>query len=155
MNDPHTAAETAAATLLAYVRASGALGATAVVEPGTVDVDADGSASLERHESPLAEPLDAESAAPLGLGVAVRALPPFQVDAEAGEGTGAMGALEHLAEGVRALAAALGGQSVALVRFPATDGETDFALAAREGEGLIVVIGDDQYQMDPQWPDST
>ena len=148
-------AETVAATLLAYVRASGALGATAVVESGTVDVEADGSASLEPHESPLAEPLDAQTSAPLGIGLAVRALPPFRVDAEAGEVTGAMGALEHLAEGVRAVAAALDEGSVVLVRFPVTDGETDFAVAARAGEGLVVVIGDDQYQMDAQWPDST
>jgi hypothetical protein len=148
MSDP----QTAAATLLAYVSASGALGATAVIEAGTVDVEADGSASLEPPESPLAEPLDAHASAPLGLGVQVRALPPFAVDAEAGEVTGAMGALEHFAEGVRALAAALGGRSVALVRFPATDGETPFALAARDGEGLVVVIGDDQYEMDPSWP---
>jgi hypothetical protein len=145
-------APTVAATLLAYVSASGAEGATAVVEAGTVDVDADGSASLEPPESPVAEPLDAHSAPPLDLGVEVRSLPPFRVDAEAGEVTGAIGALEHLAEGVRALAATLGDGSVALVRFPATDGETPFALAAREGEGLVVVIGDDQFQMDPAWP---
>src|SRR5439155_1159017 len=50
------------------------------------------------------------------------------------------------------LAAALGGRSVALVRFPAADGETPFALAARQGEGLVVVIGDEQYEMDPAWP---
>ena len=53
---------------------------------------------------------------------------------------------------MRALAAALGGRSVALVRFPAADGETPFALAARQGEGLVVVIGDEQYEMDPVWP---
>ena len=145
-------AETVAATLLAYVSASGALGATAVVEAGTVDVEADGSASLEPPDSPLAEPLDAQAAVPLTLGVDVRALPPFAVDAEAGEVTGAVGALEHFAGGVRALAATLGGQSVVLVRFPATDEETPFALAAREGEGLVVVIGDDQYEMGPGWP---
>jgi hypothetical protein len=144
--------KTVAATLLAYVSASGALGATAVIEAGTVDVEVDGSASLEPPESPVAEPLDAHAAAPLALGVEVRALPPFVVDAEAGEVTGAIGALEHFAEGVRALAAALGGRCVALVRFPATDGDTPFALAARDGEGLVVVIGDDQYEMDPGWP---
>ena len=145
-------AETVAATLYAYVTASGALGATAVVEPGTVDVEADGSASLEPPDSPLAEPLDAQGADALDLGIDVRSLPPFVVDVEAGEVTGAMGALEHFAEGVRALAAALGGGSVVLVRFPAADGETPFALAAREGEGLVVAIGDDQYQMNVEWP---
>jgi hypothetical protein len=150
-----TDAPIVASTLLAYVSASGALGATAIVEAGTVDVEADGSASLEPHESPVAEPLDAHAAQALDLGVEVRSLPPFRVDAEAGEVTGAVGALEHLAEGVRALAVVLGEGSVTLVRFPATDGETPFALAARPGEGLVVAIGDDQYQMDPQWPEST
>jgi hypothetical protein len=145
-------AETVAATLLDYVAASGALGATAVVEAGTVDVEADGSASLEPPQSPLAEPLDAQSAPPLDLGVEVRELRPFAVDAPAGEVTGAIGALEHFAAGVRALAATLGADSVALVRFPTTDGETPFALAARAGEGMVVVIGDDQYEMDPGWP---
>ena len=148
MTDP----QTIAATLLRYVRASGALGASALVDAGTVDVEADGSASVEPADSPVAEPLDATAAEPLPLSVAVRELPPLRVDAEAGEVSGPLGALEHLAEGVRALAAALGGRSVALVRFPAADGETPFALAARQGEGIVVVIGDDQYEMDPAWP---
>ena len=141
-----------AATLRAYVAASGALGATAVLDEGVVDVEADGSASFEPHGSPVAEPLDAHGGEPLSLGLEVRALAPFRVDPVAGEVTGHLGALEHLAEGVRALAAALGGSSVALVRFPAEDGETPFALAAREGEGLVVVIGDEQYEMTPEWP---
>ena len=145
-------AGTVAATLLSYVTASGALGATAIVDDGMVDVEADGSASLERPESPLAEPLDAQSAEPLALRLDVRRLRPFVVDVEKGEVTGAMGALEHFAEGVRALAAAVGDGSVVLVRFPATDDETPFALAAREGQGLVVAIGDDQYEMDPSWP---
>jgi hypothetical protein len=145
-------AETVAATLLAYVTKVGALGASAVVEPGTVDVEADGSASLEPPDSPVAEPLDAQADAPLDIGMEVSELRPFVVDPEAGEVTGPMGALEHFAEGVRALAEALGDGTVVLVRFPSTDGETPFALAARKGEGLVVVIGDDQYQMDLSWP---
>jgi len=100
----------------------------------------------------MAEPLDPHDGEPLDLGLAVRKLPPFRVNAETGEVSAPMGALEHLAEGIRAIAVALGDNSVALVRFPATDGETPFALAARQGEGLIVVIGDEQYEMDPAWP---
>ena len=148
MTDP----QAVAATLLGYVRASGALGASALVDEGTIDVDADGSASVEPPGSPVAEPLDPTAGEPLPLPLTVRELPPFRVDAEAGEVSGPLGALEHLAEGVRALAAALGGRSVALVRFPVADGETPFALAARQGEGLVVVIGDEQYEMDPAWP---
>jgi hypothetical protein len=151
MSDPPTVA----ATLWAYVAASGALGASAVVEAGTVDVEADGSASLEPAGSPIAEPLDPHAAPPLNLGLAVRALQPFHVDPEAGEVSGGLGDLEHLAEGVRAVATALGARSVTLVRFPTADGETPFALAAREGEGLVVVIGDEQYEMSPGWPGPT
>jgi hypothetical protein len=148
-------AEQVAATLLAYVRASGASGASAVVDAGTVDVEEDGSASVERPGSPIAEPLDPGTAPALELGTEIRALPPFEVDQASGEVSAPIGALAHLAEGVRALASTFGAPSVALVRFPTRDGETPFALAAREGEGLVVVIGDDQYEMSAQWPDST
>ena len=146
--------ETAAATIRAFVSASGALGASALTDAGTVDVEGDGSASLQPPDSPVAEPLDALAGEPLTLGVEVAPLAPFAVDAERGEVSGALGALERAAEGVRALAAALGGRSVVVVRFPVADDETPFALAAREGEGegMIVVIGDAQYEMAPEWP---
>jgi hypothetical protein len=145
-------AEDVAATLLAFVADSGAESATAVVDAGTVDVDADGSASLERPGSPIAEPLDPSVGEPLDLGTEVRRLPAFDVDAASGEVRAPFGALDHLASGLRALAATLGGRSVALVRFPTLDGETPFALAAREGEALVVVIGDEQFEMAPEWP---
>jgi len=148
MTDPATVA----ATLEAFVRATGAEGASALIAAGVVEVDDQGSASFEPAESPMAEPLDPHEGEPLDLGLAVRKLPPFRVNAETGEVSAPLGALEHLAEGIRAVAGALGGDSVALVRFPATDGETPFALAARQGEGLVVVIGDEQYEMGPSWP---
>ena len=148
MTDPATVA----ATLDAFVRATGAEGASAMIPTGIVEVDDEGSASFEPADSPMAEPLDPHDGEPLELGLAVRKLPPFGVNAETGEVSAPMGALEHLAEGIRAIAGALGDNSVALVRFPATDGETPFALAARQGEGLVVVIGDEQYEMDPAWP---
>ena len=145
-------AEAVAATLRAYVSATGALGATALTEAGTVDVEADGSASLEPAGSPVAEPLDALATAPFALEAEVGPLAPFAVDAERGEVSAQFGALEQAADGVRALAAALGGRSVVVVRFPVLDEDTPFALAAREGEGLIVVIGDEQYEMAADWP---
>ena len=148
MTDPATVA----ATLEAFVRATGAEGASALIAAGVVEVDDEGSASFEPTDSPMAEPLDPRDGEPLDLGLAVRKLPPFRVTAETGEVSAPMGALEHLAEGIRAVAAAIGGNSVALVRFPATDGETPFALAARQDEGLVVVIGDEQYEMGAEWP---
>jgi hypothetical protein len=147
-----TDAATVAATLRAFVRASGALGASALVEAGTVEVEADGTGSFEPAGSPVAEPLEAADGAPLELGVEVEPVPPFAVDEQAGEINAPIGVLERAAEGVRALAAALGGRSVAVVRFPVLDDETDFAMSARQGEGMVVVIGDDHYQMAEGWP---
>jgi hypothetical protein len=144
--------EGVAATLRAYVRASGALGASALVDAGTVEIEADGTGSFEPAGSPVAEPLEAGDAAPLELGLEVEPVAPFAVNEEAGEVNAPIGALERAAAGVRALAAALGGRSVALVRFPVLDGETAFAMSARVGEGMIVVIGDDHYQMAEGWP---
>ena len=63
-----------------------------------------------------------------------------------------MGALEHLAEGVRGAGGGARRTAASCSSVPRTDDETPFALAAREGEGLVVVIGDDQYQMDLSWP---
>ena len=138
--------ETAAALLLAYVRASGALRASAMIEAGTVDADADGSVALERAGSPIAEPLEPGPPAPLGF--EVRSLPPFRVAEATGEVSAPFGALEHLVDGVDALARAIGDNSVVLVEFP-TDDETPFAISAREGEGIVVVIGEDSYRLKP------
>jgi len=138
--------EAVAATLLAYVRASGALRAAAMVEEGTIDALADGSAALERAGSPIAEPLQPSEAA--DLGVEVRELPPFRVAEATGEVSAPFGALEHVADGVAALARAIGEGGVVLVEYP-TDDETPFAISAREGEGLVVVIGEDSYRLKP------
>ena len=131
-----------AATLLAYVRASGALRAVAMLEEGTVDAYADGSVAFEPAGSPLAEPLEPGDAA--DLGVEVRALPPFRVREATGEVAAPLGALEHVAQAVEAIARLLGGRSVVLVEYE-TDDDTPFALSAREGEGLVAVIGEDRY----------
>lgn len=138
--------ETVAALLLAYVRASGALRASAMTEAGTVDADADGSVALERTGSPIAEPL--EPGPPAQLGFEVRSLPPFRVAEATGEVSAPFGAVEHLADTVAALARTIGADSVVLVEFP-TDDETPFAVSAREGEGIVVVIGEDSYRLKP------
>ena len=65
-----------------------------------------------------------------------------------GEVSAPFGALEQVADGVAALARAIGGDSVVLVEFP-TDDETPFAVSAREGEGIVVVVGEDSYRLKP------
>jgi len=138
--------EAVAALLLAYVRASGALRASALIDAGTVDADADGSVALEPADSPISEPL--EPGPPATLGFEVRSMPPFRVAEATGEVSAPFGALEHVADGVAALARAIGEQSVVLVEYP-TDDETPFAISAREGEGIVVVIGEDSYRLKP------
>ena len=79
---------------------------------------------------------------------------PFVVTPDTGEVSGPLGALEGVAAAVRDLAAELGAPSVVLAELPTTDDET-LAISARADEGLIVVIGDEQYEMDADWPPAT
>lgn len=146
--------EVAAATLRAYLRASGALGVSALVGGVAIDCEADGALSTRPlgDEAADPEPFDPGPAAPRPLDVTPRPVPPLDVDAEAAEVHAPFGALEHLVEGVAALARALGDRAVAVARFPTADGVTPFAIAAREGEGTVVVLGDEQFEMAPGWP---
>jgi hypothetical protein len=142
------------ATLRAYVSRSGALQAVAATEHGIVTCDGTGVVTVQDHEDAESLPVPWRGAEAADLGVELKRLPPFDADAEAGEVSGVLGGLEHVAEGVLALARALGPPSVALAWLPTLDGETTLAISAREGEGLVVVIGDEQYEMDEGWPPS-
>jgi hypothetical protein len=84
----------------------------------------------------------------------LRQLPPFEVDAEAGEVAGPIGGLEHVVEGVRALAAALGGRNVALAQFETTDPDAPLTVTARAepGEPLVVALGEEEFELDAGWP---
>ena len=75
----------------------------------------------------------------------VRQLPPFDVDPESGEVTGTIGGLDHLVDGVRGLADALGGRNVAMAVFETTHSEAPLAITARAGgdEPVVIAIGDD------------
>ena len=146
--------ESVGATLLEFLTVSGALMATAVVEGATVCASDDGELTVERADAPegFTEPLDPRGSEPLKVGMTVRRLPPMDVDAERGEVNGPLGGLEHLAEAVMALARALGAPGVALVQWPTLDEETTFAISARAGEGIVLVIGEEYYEMEPSWP---
>ena len=74
-------------------------------------------------------------------------LPPFEVDADEGVITGALGGLPALAEAVEDLARHLGGRSVAMGFFQSTDPEMPVAIAARRGEDTIVALGEQQFTL--------
>jgi hypothetical protein len=143
-----------------FLHASGALRAVAVVERpdghGEAIVDCGRLAAIEVDLGdrvlvlPHSAPLDvAAPALP-----EVRQLPPFEVDAAAGTLAGPLGAIEHLARAVRALAELLGGRGVALVQFETTDPEAPLAITARAGgeEPLVLAIGEEEHEMEPGWP---
>ena len=53
----------------------------------------------------------------------------------------------HLAEVVLALARTGGGRSVATVDFSTRDPELPLTIAAREGEPVVLAIGDRQFRL--------
>ena len=137
------------ATLRSFVSRSGALEAAAVVEEGIVRCDGAGAVTLERDEEVGPEPLEWRGAEAVDLGFEPKRLPPFAVDDTSGEVSGPLGGLEHVALGVLAVARAVGG--VAMTWVPTTD-DTTLALSAREGEGVVVVVGEEYFEMEEGWP---
>ncbi len=146
-----------AVTLRAFVRASGALEATLLLDQGeevpplVVECPSDGPVVLAEGEEVVQ--LDAErlAAEPLPL-PQVRALPPFEVDAVRAEVTAPLGGVEHQARAVRELAEVFPGRSALVVAFATTDPETPLTLAARGGEPMILALGEEQFSMGPGWP---
>ncbi|HEU4657570.1 MAG TPA: hypothetical protein VFR97_08600 [Capillimicrobium sp.] len=144
--------EQVAATLRSYVSKSGMLEALAVVaDDVVVRCDGRGKVFVERGEDGEPEPIDHRAAEPVPIGLDLKRLPPFAVDAETGEVSGPLGGLEHVALGVLRLSRAIGGFCVAIAFVPTTD-DTPLAISARDGEGVVVVIGDEQFEMDEGWP---
>ena len=144
--------EEVGATLRSFVSKSGALQAVAATPIGIVTCDGTGAVSFQ--ESDEAEPVavDVAGVAPATLDMELKRLPPFVVDELRGEVHGPLGGLEHVAEGVLSLTRALGAPSAAMTWPPATDEETQFVVSGRDGEGVVVVIGDESFTMDEGWP---
>ena len=72
---------------------------------------------------------------------------PIEVDASEGTVGAPLGAIDALADAVGALAAELGGRSVALAFFQTTDDEVPLGIAARTGEPVLLTLGEEQFQL--------
>jgi hypothetical protein len=70
----------------------------------------------------------------------------ISVDAAQGEIAAPLGAVASLALAVRELARALGGRTVAMADFATSTGEP-LSIAAREGEPLVLAMGDQQFTL--------
>jgi hypothetical protein len=143
-----------AATLAAFLAGSGARSAVAVVdtgdaEPVLVECDAtDGGWVTEEGE----EPRPAMPALPLPL-PHLHTFELIEVDASRAEVTAPMGAIAHLAGATLELAQTIGGRSVLTAEFATTDPVAPLTIAARPGDPILLVIGEEQFAMPLGWPD--
>jgi hypothetical protein len=142
------------ATVRDFVERSGALGVAVLLDRG------------EGHGAPLVEcragePLTVtqgtqsvlipdqalEGVAPLPLSPR-RPVPPtaLEFDSVLGEVSGPIGVVAMLAEGVRELARVLGGRTVAVADF-ATRSGAELSISAREGDPVVLTVGDEQFEL--------
>jgi hypothetical protein len=145
------AAQEAVATALAFADAAGAHRVILLIDRGDdvpalmVDVVHDGTAEVTdgEHVEVVQEP---PAAAPRAL-PEIRATPhtAIRLDFATGELSAPIGAIEHLADSVKALARAFGGRSVATAEFPTRD--FPITIAAREGERAILSAGEEEYEL--------
>ena len=140
------------------MHAAGALEATLLLDQGAelpvlvVACPAVGPLLLTEGEQVVQLDADRLAAEPLPL-PDVKALPPFEVDAVRAEIVAPLGGVEHHARAVRALGELFPGRSVLSVEFATNDVETPLTIAARHGDPLVLVLGEDeQFEMAPGWP---
>jgi hypothetical protein len=117
--------------------------------PLMVDADARGEVEVTDGESVATIPPHAQPAqAPRQL-PDVRAIPAtaIAVDLVTSELHAPLGAIEHLADALTALARQLGNRSVATAEFATSDPETPITLAARQGEPAVLAAGDQEYRL--------
>lgn len=137
-------------TLRCFLHDSGAVRAVAVVDaetPGIVDVGRlapiEVTTTAGMVHLPHAIELDAE---PL-VRPRVHQLPPFEVDPVEGTVIGTMGGVDMVADALRELAVTFGGESVAMAQFPTMTSDVQLTVSARQGEPVIVAIGDEQFEL--------
>ena len=84
----------------------------------------------------------------------VKPLPPFNVDPTSGEIAGTIGGIEHLVDGVSALAAALGGRNIAMAVFETDSADHPLSITARAdaSEEPVIAIGIEAFTLPPLPP---
>jgi hypothetical protein len=137
----------ALATIRAYAEESGAERVAVLLDAGSEAVVVECAPGGHLEVIVGEERLSAE-AEPVPLDFEVRRAPPgtaIELDLVQGEILAPVGVVAALADGVLALAVALGGRTVASADFPTRDPELALTVAAREGEGVVLAAGDEQF----------
>jgi len=144
----------AVATVRRFADDSGATRMTVLLdrgegEPAVLDCAAGQPLSLTLGEDEFAiAPGATRGVAPLDVDVP-RAAPATAVEAdpETGAVTAPLGVMPALADGLLALARALGGRSVVSAEFPTRDPAHPLTLAARDGEPVVLAVGEEQFEL--------
>ena len=71
----------------------------------------------------------------------------IEIDLDADRILAPVGVLPALADGVMSLARALGGRTIATADFPTREPGFPMTIAARAGEGVVVAVGDAQFEL--------
>lgn len=151
----------AVATVRDYQQRTGALRVVVLADRGEdrpplmIDCDDRQAVEITDGDSLVTIPADAHApAAPHPL-PDIRATPPSAIDLDltTGDLQAPLGAIEHLAQTLQALARAFGHRSVATAEIATRDPETTITLAARENEPAVLAAGDYEYTL-RQHPES-
>jgi hypothetical protein len=123
-----------AATLRWFVSRSGVVHVVAATPAGTFGCDATGYVTfhVDEEDDPVEVAHDPDAVA-----VALDVAP--------------LDGVEHTAQAALSLSRALGPPTVVVVWMP-TEDDMELAISARDGEGVVVVLGDEQFEMDEGWP---
>jgi hypothetical protein len=144
----------AVATVRDYALRAGALRVVLLVDRGErtpLMIDCDDAHVVEITDGQTVTTIAADAQPP----AAARPLPEIrhvpasaiEMDLVTGDLQAPLGAIEHLAETLAALARAFGNRSVASADFATRDPETPITLAAREGEPAVLAAGDYEYTL--------
>jgi hypothetical protein len=145
----------AVATVRDYQQRTGAMRVVVLVDRGDeqpplmLDCDEDQSVEITDGDAVATIPAGANApAAPKSL-PDIRATPPSAIDLDlrTGDLQAPLGAIEHTAQTLQALARAFGRRSVATAELATRDPETTITLAARDNEPAVLAAGDYEYTL--------
>lgn len=145
----------AVATVRGFAAAAGALRVVLLLDRGEdrdalmVDCDAAGTVEVTDGDEIWEVPAGAAVPAVPHPLPHVHPVPATAIEADpvTGELSGPIGAVPLLAGAVRELVRTFGGRSVVTAEFATRDPELPITIAAREGEPLLLAVGDERFEL--------